>query len=247
AEAALMAVRANRKSKSRRILIPASVHPYYRQVVVNICHGQNLQVETVPFDAATGTVDMAALDAWVGEDVTALVIPQPNFFGALEDVDALTQWAHANGALAIAQINPLALALLKPPGERGGDAGADIVAGGGQPLGGRVAGGGPYFGILCCRQKHVRQMPGRIIGRTEDLDGRPGYVLTLQPREQHIRRSKATSNICTNQGLLVTAATIHMSLLGPQGLTQAASASAANTRALVARLTSIYGVEQVFS
>src|SRR5699024_4578481 len=179
AEAALMAVRANRKSKSRRILIPVSVHPYYREVVINICRGQSLQVETIAYDAATGTVDPAALDAWVGEDVTALVIPQPNFFGALEDVDALTQWAHANGALAIAQINPLALALLKPPGEWGGDAGADIVAGEGQPLGVPLAGGGPYFGILCCRQKHVRQMPGRIIGRTEDLDGRPGYVLTL--------------------------------------------------------------------
>lgn len=247
AEAALMAVRANRKSKSRRILIPATVHPYYREVVVNICRGQNLQVETIAYDAATGTVDPSALNAWIGEDVTALVIPQPNFFGALEDVDALTQWAHANGALAIAQINPLALALLKPPGEWGGDAGVDIVCGEGQPLGVPLAGGGPYFGILCCRQKHVRQMPGRIIGRTEDLDGKPGYVLTLQPREQHIRRSKATSNICTNQGLLVTAATIHMSLLGPQGLQQAASASAANTRALVKRLTAVDGVEQVFN
>src|SRR5699024_1833107 len=129
----------------------------------------------------------------------------------------------------------------------GGDVGADIVCGEGQPLGVPLAGGGPYFGILCCRKKHVRQMPGRIIGRTEDLDGRPGYVLTLQPREQHIRRSKATSNICTNQGLLVTAATIHMSLLGPEGLQQAASASAANTRALVRRLTAIEGVEQVFA
>src|SRR5699024_5555434 len=128
-----------------------------------------------------------------------------------------------------------------------GDVGADIVVGEGQPLGVQLAGGGPYFGILCCRQKHVRQMPGRVVGRTEDLDGRPGYVLTLQPREQHIRRSRATSNICTNQGLLVTAATIHMSLLGPQGLIQAASASAANTRTLVKRLTSVYGVEQVFS
>lgn len=247
AEAALMAVRANRKSKSRLILVPTTVHPYYREVVANICHGQGLHVETIAHDPVTGTVDFAALEKWAGEDVTALVIPQPNFFGALEDVDALTRWAHGNGALAIAQINPVALALLKPPGEWGGDIGVDIVAGEGQPLGVPLSGGGPYFGILCCRKKHVRQMPGRVIGRTVDLDGRPGYVLTLQAREQHIRRSKATSNICTNQGLLVTAATIHMSLLGPQGLTQVASASAANTRALVERLTAIAGVEQVFA
>lgn len=247
AEAVLMAVRANRKSKSRRILIPDTVHPHYRQVVANICRGQGVVVETVAHDATTGTVDDTALDARAGADVTALVIPQPNFFGCLEDVDALTRWAHANGALAIGLVNPLALALLKPPGEWGGDVGADIVAGEGQPLGVPLAGGGPYFGILCCRKKHVRQMPGRVVGRTEDLDGRPGYVMTLQPREQHIRRSRATSNICTNQGLLVTAATIHMSLLGPDGLQQAAAASAANTRALVNRLTSIYGVEQVFA
>src|SRR5699024_8075645 len=139
-----------------------------------------------------------------------------------------------------------ALALLKPPGEWGGDVGADIVCGEGQPLGVPLAGGGPYFGILCCRKKHVRQMPGRIIGRTEDLDGKPGYVLTLQPRDQHIRSSTSTSNICTNQGVLVTAATIHRSLLGPEGLQRVAEASAANTRALVKRLTTIAGVEQVF-
>ncbi|HLQ86058.1 MAG TPA: aminomethyl-transferring glycine dehydrogenase subunit GcvPA [Salinisphaeraceae bacterium] len=247
AEAALMAVRANRKSKARRILLPDTVHPYYRQVVANICAGQDLLFETIAHDPATGTVDRQALERWAGEDVTALVIPQPNFFGALEDADALTQWAHANGALAIGVINPLALALLTPPGEWGGQDGADIVVGEGQPLGVPLAGGGPYFGILCSRKKHVRQMPGRVVGRTEDLDGKTGYVMTLQPREQHIRRSRATSNICTNQGLLVTAATIHMSLLGPQGLQQAASNSMANTRALLQRLTAINGVERVFS
>lgn len=247
AEAVLMAVRANRKSKSRRILVPDTVHPYYREVVANICGGQGIVIETVAHDPAAGTVDFDALQAWAGEDITALVAAQPNFFGGLEDVDALTCWAHDNAALAIGVVNPLALALLKPPGEWGGDVGADIVAGEGQPLGVPLAGGGPYFGILCSRNKHVRQMPGRVVGRTQDLDGRPGYVLTLQPREQHIRRSKATSNICTNQGLLVTAATIHMSLLGPQGLKQAAAACAANTRTLVKRLTSIDGVEHVFA
>ncbi|MES1949297.1 glycine dehydrogenase subunit 1 [Salinisphaera sp. S4-8] len=246
AEAVLMAVRANRKSKSARILMPASMHPFYRQVARNICANQGIVFETVAYEPGTGRIDSADLERWAGEDVTALVIPQPNFFGVLEDVDTLTDWAQANGALAIGVINPLALAVLKEPGRWGTGEGADIVVGEGQPLGAPLASGGPYFGILCCRKKHVRQMPGRVVGRTQDMDGRTGYVLTLQPREQHIRRSKATSNICTNQGLLVTAATIHMSLLGATGLENTAATCIANTRALVQRLTAIDGVERVF-
>lgn len=246
AEAVLMAVRANRKSKSKRVLMPAGVHPFYREVAHNICANQGIVFEAVDFEPATGKIDTKALDAWAGEDITALVIPQPNFFGVLEDVDALTDWAENNGALAIGVVNPVSLALIKPPGEWGDGAGADIVVGEGQPLGAPLAGGGPYFGILCCRRAHVRQMPGRVVGRTRDLDGRSGYVLTLQPREQHIRRSKATSNICTNQGLLVTAATIHMSLLGSHGLETVAATCAATTRDLVARLSALDGVERVF-
>lgn len=246
AEAVLMAVRANRKSKSSRVLMPASVHPFYREVAHNICANQGIVFEAIDYDFATGTIDRAALDHWAGEDITALVIPQPNVFGHIEDVDALTDWAHGNGAIAIGVINPVALAVLTEPGQWGSGEGADIVVGEGQPLGAPLAGGGPYFGILCCRRKHVRQMPGRVVGRTTDIEGRDGYVLTLQPREQHIRRSKATSNICTNQGLLVTAATIHMSLLGPAGLQAVAAACMANTAALVERLTAIDGVERVF-
>lgn len=247
AEGVLMAIRANRQSKAARILMPTSVHPFYRQVARNICANQQAVFEAIDFDHKTGTVDDDVLARWAGEGVTALVIPQPNFFGQLEDVDKLTDWAHDNGALAIGVVNPLALALLSPPGEWGNGDGADIVVGEGQPLGAPMAGGGPYFGMLCCRRKHVRQMPGRVVGRTQDLDGETGYVLTLQPREQHIRRSKATSNICTNQGLVVTAATIHMSLLGPQGLENVAATSAASTRDLVARLTRIDGVDAVFT
>ena len=246
AEAVLMAVRANRKSKSARILMPASVHPFYREVAYNICKNQQITFETIGYEPTTGLVDRDALAAWANEDVTALVIPQPNFFGAIEDVDALTDWAQNNGALAIGVVNPVSLALLKAPGQWGHGEGADIVVGEGQPLGAPMASGGPYFGILCCRKKHVRQMPGRVVGKTTDMDGREGYVLTLQPREQHIRRSKATSNICTNQGLLVTAATIHMSLLGNTGLYNVAATCAATTRDLVARLTAIDGVERVF-
>ncbi|WP_372878037.1 aminomethyl-transferring glycine dehydrogenase subunit GcvPA, partial [Pseudomonas sp.] len=200
AEAVLMAVRANRKSKSARVLLPASVHPFYRQVAQNIVEGQNIQLETLPFCTQAGTTLVDSLKRFEGEDITALVIPQPNFFGCLEAVDALTDWAHAQGALAIAVVNPLALALLRPPGEwgSGDEKGADICVGDGQPLGAPLSSGGPYFGFMTCKQQYVRQMPGRIVGRTVDLDGKPGFALTLQAREQHIRRSKATSNICTN-------------------------------------------------
>lgn len=246
AEAVLMAVRANRKSKSSRILMPTAVHPYYRQVAQNIVEGQGIQLEALPFCTESGTTLVESLAHLEGEDITALVIPQPNFFGNLEAVDALTDWAHAQGALVIAVVNPLALALLKPPGEWGAD-GVDICVGDGQPLGAPMSSGGPYFGFMACKQQHVRQMPGRIVGRTVDMDDKPGFALTLQAREQHIRRSKATSNICTNQGLLVTAATIHMSLLGPKGLESVAATSFANTAALVDAVSEIEGVEPVFS
>jgi len=245
AEAVLMAVRANRKSKSKRILMPATVHPTYRSVVNTIVRHQGIKLELVDYDTKGGHIDPASLSTDPG-DFTALVIPQPNFFGTLEDADALTDWAQRHGALVIGVVNPTAMALITPPGEWGTGAGADIVCGEGQPLGAPLASGGPYFGFMCCAQKHVRQMPGRIIGRTTDLEGKTGYVLTLQAREQHIRRSKATSNICTNQGLLTTAATIYLALLGPEGLKQTATHSHANTRKLVETLSAIDGVEVIF-
>ncbi len=246
AEGILMAIRGNRKSKSKRVLMPRTVHPAYRKVVQTIVKNQQIEVVEVPFDMATGQTDMAALQAYAGEDYAALVIPQPNFFGVLEDVTGMTDFAHANGMLAIGVVNPLAMSVITPPGQWG-ETGADIVVGEGQPLGAPLSSGGPYFGFMCCTQALVRQMPGRIIGKTTDLDGKDGYALTLQAREQHIRRSKATSNICTNQGLLVTAATIHMSLLGAEGLARAAASSHQNTNSLVEQLTSINGVEQAFS
>jgi len=245
AEAVLMAVRGNRKSKSKRVLVPRTVHPAYRKVTRTIVKNQKIELVEVPFDMASGRIDQAALEAHAGEDFAALVIPQPNFFGVLEQADTLTDWAHANGMLAIGVVNPLVMSVIKPPGQWG-EAGADIVVGEGQPLGAPLSSGGPYFGFMCCTQALVRQMPGRIIGRTVDLDGKPGYALTLQAREQHIRRSKATSNICTNQGLLVTAATIHMSLLGAEGLARVAATCHENTNKLVSTLSEIDGVEPVF-
>jgi glycine dehydrogenase subunit 1 len=246
AEAVLMAVRANKKTKSRKILMPLATHPVYRSVTEAIVKNQNIELVNVPFDLATGQTDLAVLEELSADDFAALVIPQPNFFGVLENVDALTTWAAANKIISIAVVNPMAMALLKPPGEWG-DTGVDIACGEGQPLGVPLASGGPYFGFMCCKQQHVRQMPGRIIGRTTDLEGKQGFTLTLQAREQHIRRSKATSNICTNQGLLVTAATIYMSLLGPEGLKKVALNSHKNTQLLSNRLTSIKGVKAVFS
>jgi glycine dehydrogenase subunit 1 len=246
AEAVLMAVRANRRSKSKRILMPATVHPAYRKVVHAIVHNQGIELVELPYCAEEGHTVAESLAKFNGEDFAALVIPQPNFFGVLEEVDALTDWAHAQGMLVVGVVNPIALALLKPPGEWG-QAGADIVCGEGQPLGVPLSSGGPYFGFMCCKQDWVRQMPGRIVGRTVDRDGQPGFTLTLQAREQHIRRSKATSNICTNQGLAVTAATIHMAMLGADGLERVAAASHANTRRLVQKLSALPGVTPVFT
>ena len=248
AEACLMAVRANRKSKSLRVLVPRTVSPLYRRVAVATAGNQGLRFEDVPYSAESGVTPVDALKKYESEDITALVIQQPNFFGQLEDVDALTDWAHARGVFVIAVVNPTSLALLRPPGEWGSNGkGADIVVGDGQPLGVPLSSGGPYFGFMTTRMEYVRQMPGRFVGRTVDLSGRDGFTLTLQAREQHIRRAKATSNICTNQGLLVTAATIYMSLMGPVGLERTAAASHARARELVAALTAVKGVRRAFA
>jgi glycine dehydrogenase subunit 1 len=244
AEAALMAVRSHKSS--RRILIPTSLHPIYRRVVRAIVKNQGIEVIEIPYNLECGHTLLESLAPYAGQDIAALVIPQPNFFGVLEPVDALTDWAHANSALAIGVVNPMSLALLTPPGEWG-STGADVAVGEGQPLGIPLSSGGPYFGFMACKQALIRQLPGRLIGRTTDLNGNPGFVLTLQAREQHIRRSKATSNICTNQGLMVTAATIYMSLLGPEGLRRVATQSHANTLSLVEQLETLKGVKRIFS
>jgi len=245
AEATLMAVRANRKSKSRRVLLAAGVNHLYQKVATAIAGSQGLTFDRLPLDTESGSSNLDALNDQE-EAPVAVVIQQPSFLGVYEQVDAITDWAHANGALVIAIVNPTSLAVLKSPG-KWGETGADIACGEGQPLGVPLSSGGPYFGIMTCKQGIVRQMPGRIVGRTTDLDGNPGFTLTLQAREQHIRRSKATSNICTNQGLMVTAATIYMSLLGHEGLSRVALTSQQQTAKLLELLTGIYGVERAFS
>ncbi len=245
AEAVLMAMRIQRKNNVQRIIMPATVHPLYRQVVKTIVGQQDVEIVDVPYDATTGQISLAHLKKLSTENLTALVIPQPNFFGVLENVDALTDWAAENNALTIGVVNPLAMALLKPPGQWG-KKGADIACGEGQPLGVPLSSGGPYYGFLCCRQEYTRQLPGRIVGRTFDGSGKHGFVLTLQAREQHIRRAKANSNICTNQGLLVTASTIYMSLLGPYGLRKVAATCHQNLQYLRKKLLKIEGVQIVF-
>jgi len=245
AEAILMAIRANRKVKVKKVLIPRTVHPAYRSTAKTIVSNQNIELIEVGYLDDAGVLNLKELKEKAREGATALVIPMPNYFGILEDVDTLTDLAHEHNMLVIGLVNPLAMSILKPPGNWGVQ-GADIACGEGQPLGIPLSSGGPYFGFLCSKQNLVRQIPGRIIGRTTDLDSKFGFTLTLQAREQHIRRSKATSNICTNQGLMVTAATIYMSIMGHQGLYQTAYANIQNTKALAARLAEIEGVEIIF-
>jgi glycine dehydrogenase subunit 1 len=244
AEAVLMAVRINRKG-AKCVLMPRTVHPIYRAVVKTIAASQGVELLELPYVPGEGHIDRDALEQRATGDCAALVVPQPNFFGLLEEAHTLTDWAHERGLLVIGLINPVAAAILAPPGEWGGS-GADIACGEGQPLGVPLSCGGPYFGFLTCKRQFVRQMPGRLVGGTVDVEGRRGFTLTLQAREQHIRRSKATSNICTNQGLLVTAATIHMALLGAEGLARVARACHATAANLIDRLAQIRGVEQVF-
>lgn len=246
AEAVLMAVRANRRTASRKILVPRALHPAYRRTVRTLVAAQGIELIEAPFDLAGGHLLIEQLEALAsGQEFAAVIVNQPNFFGVLEDVDALTDWAHACRALVIGVVNPIALGLLSPPGDWGFD-GADIACGEAQPLGIPLSSGGPYAGFLCCKQEFVRQLPGRIVGRTLDCDGQPGFTLTLQAREQHIRRGKATSNICTNQGLLVTAATIHMAILGAEGLERVAVACHTGSSRLAAMLCAIPGIEPIF-
>ena len=240
AEAILMAVRCNRKSRSKNVILMGAIHPYYVDAANTLVSSQRIELHSA--NLVAGKVDLGSLPI---EDPVAVVVQQPNFLGILEEVDEITNWAHQRGAIVIAVTNPLPLSVLKAPGSWGTE-GADICCGDGQPLGVPMASGGPSFGFLCTKQQYVRQMPGRIVGHTTDLDGNDGYTLTLQAREQHIRRAKATSNICTNQGLLVTAATIYMSIMGLAGMKNAAIRCHENTKQLADKLLATGHVERVF-
>ena len=218
-EAVIMAAAATHRTKT---LIANTIHPHFREVAKTYAEGPGLRIENVgpefgqSFDGRlTADAASAALDS----ETAALVVQQPNFLGSIEDLRSLADAAHAAGALLIVVVNPIALGLLESPGA----AGADIVVGEGQPLGIPLAYGGPWLGIFAATQKLVRQIPGRIVGQTTDLDGRRGFVLTLQTREQHIRRERATSNICTNVALCALASTVYLSTIGKVGLRQIAN------------------------
>jgi len=233
AEAALMAMRATKRSA---IAVASTVHPHYRRVLESYLQGISCTIQTLP--EAGGVTDPAGLGASLGPSCAAVIVQHPNFFGCLEEMEALSRAAHEAGALLIAMVDPISLGLLAPPG----DYGADIAVGEGQPLGIPVNFGGPYLGFFATKQAFMRQLPGRIVGATVDGAGRRGYCLTLQAREQHIRRERATSNICTNQALTALAATVYMAVMGPEGFREAATQCWDKAHYLQRALTQLPGV-----
>ena len=234
AESALMACRATRRE---RVLVSRGVHPHYRETLRTYLGG-GLELEEIPLLAdgdAAGTTDVAALERLLSETdrpVAGVIAAQPSFLGLLEPMPAIGELAHAAGALFVAVVEPVSLAVLAPPGAYG----ADIAAGEGQPLGIAPQYGGPYLGILATTDALVRQIPGRLVGMTADLDGRRAFVMTMRAREQDIRRDKAASNICTNQALLALAASIYLATIGPHGLRDVAALGAARAAELEATL-----------
>ncbi len=233
-EAVFMAQRVTGRHK--RVVVLGSVHPQYRDIVETYTRYLDCEVVTVPTPG--GFAELEDVKAALNNQTACLVIQHPNYFGCLEDAADLVQVAHDAGALAVVSVNPISLGVLKRPG----DYGADIVVAEGQPLGIPLQYGGPYLGLFACREKFMRKMPGRLIGQAKDRNGRTCYVLSLQTREQHIRRGKATSNICTNQGLLAIRATLYLSTLGPQGLKEVASLCCQKAHDAAEKLTSLPGL-----
>ncbi len=240
-EAVLMARRL--QPKRRRVLVSGAVHPEYRAVLATYLRVEPDLVSVLPV-GTTGTTDFQALAEALTDDVAAVVVQYPNFFGCVEPLADIAPLVKDAGALLIATFSEaLAFGLLKPPGELG----ADICAGEGQSFGVPLQFGGPYLGLLATHGRFVRNLPGRLVGQTVDAQGRTGYVLTLSTREQHIRREKATSNICSNQGLCALAACIYLALMGPQGLRHVATLNHRNARRLKQAVTALPGFAPVFS
>ena len=230
AEAVLMAARVKRRS---RVLVSRAVPPAARRVVQTYCSGAGVRIVEMPYIAESGQTDLKALTELLDEDTCCVALGQPNYFGVIENMAAARDAAHDIGALLIAVVEPISLGILKPPGEYG----ADVVVGEGQPLGLVPGLGGPLLGLFACKEELVRYMPGRVVGQTVDGAGRVGYCLTLQAREQHIRRGRATSNICTSQALCALAAAVYLAALGPEGLRETAELSAHKAHYLGSLLT----------
>jgi glycine dehydrogenase subunit 1 len=237
-EAVFMALRVTRR---HRVVLARTLHPEYRQVLATFVRHQDVELAEIPW-TASGQVNAAQLEAAVTPETGAVVIQSPNFFGVLEHAKEIAEIAHCRGALLVVAIaEPLSLAIVAPPVD------ADIVCGEAQSFGVPVAYGGPYVGFLTAKEKYLRQMPGRLVGQTADTEGRRGFVLTLATREQHIRREKATSNICTNQSLCALAATIYLCLLGKTGLRMLAEQNLAKAHYAADQLSTIPGVVTPFA
>lgn len=238
AEAALMAASATRRNQ---VIMSQTIHPEHREVIRTYLYGQGIEVLESPY--AQGITDVDALKRLISPKTAAVLMQNPNFFGCVENGGELAECAHGVGALFVVSANPVSLGLLKAPG----DYGADIVAGEGQPFGNPISFGGPYLGFLACKEKHMRRMPGRIVGATVDRDGRRAFVLTLQAREQHIRREKATSNICSNEALCALAFTMHLSALGKAGLRKLADLNLQKAHYAADQIGKLDGFEPAFS
>jgi glycine dehydrogenase subunit 1 len=237
AEAMMMAVRVTGRDKA---VIARTVHPEYREVIATYAQHQEIPISEVSY-SANGRVDMAALDAAITSETACVLIQSPNFFGTIEDVAAIAALSHAKGALLIVSIaEAVSLGIVKPPAE------ADIVSMEAQSFGVALSYGGPYCGVIACKEKFLRQMPGRIVGETKDMDRKRGYVLTLSTREQHIRREKATSNICTNQALVAMMVTIFLTVYGKQGLRELAEHNLAKAAYLKSALAPADGAKVLF-
>jgi glycine dehydrogenase subunit 1 len=237
AEAGLMAARVTGR---RSLLVASTVHPNYRQVLRTYTQGIGMKIQDLGRDE-DGGVDTSQAEELIDTEAAALLVQFPNFLGCLEDLGSLGEVAHQKGALLVVSVDPISLGLLKPPGELG----ADIVVGEGQSLGSPASFGGPYLGLFACRREYMRQMPGRLVGLTADREGRRGFVLTLQPREQHIRREKATSNICTNEALVALASATYLALLGKQGLRRAAELCYHKSHYTAREISALPGYERI--
>ena len=241
AEAVLMS---QRMTKRKKVLLSQAVHPEYQTVIRTYIDPDQQEIVTIPYNKKEGRTDEEALGRLLSEEVGAVVLQSPNFFGVIEDLGPIGEKVHRAGGLLIAGFSEaLAYGILAPPGVSG----ADIVAGEGQSLGIPVSFGGPYLGILTTQEKYVRNMPGRLVGETVDLDGKRGFVLTLATREQHIRREKATSNICTNEGLCALMATIYLSCLGKEGLREVALMNLSKAEYAKKAVSKVKGCSLAFS
>lgn len=238
AEAALMSCDATRR---RKVLVPQTIHPEYREVLHTYLLPRGVEIVEIPYQ--DGMVDLKALEKECTDEVAGVLLQSPNFFGSIEKAEGICQLAHSKGALLVMSVNPVSLGILKSPGELG----ADIVVGEGQPFGNPLNYGGPYLGFLACRDKFVRRLPGRVVGATKDKNGKKGYVLTLQAREQHIRREKATSNICSNEALCALAFTIHLTGLGKKGLRKMANLNLQKAHYAAQEIAKIPGMSLAFS